>query len=117
MQVRELLIGALRQGPIPRHIAFVMDGNRRFARSHGIETIGGHNLGFEALARVRMPLQADPQAYRSSPNLDTRSLLQVRCQGGDYLRVFDRELQAFQTRSRRSNGYGQDEAGATVSAW
>jgi undecaprenyl pyrophosphate synthase len=51
-QIRELLIGALRQGPIPRHVAFVMDGNRRFARSHRIETVEGHNLGFEALARV-----------------------------------------------------------------
>ncbi|KAJ6171015.1 hypothetical protein N7470_000082 [Penicillium chermesinum] len=50
--LKELLIGALRQGPIPRHIAFVMDGNRRFARSHGIETVEGHNLGFEALARI-----------------------------------------------------------------
>jgi len=46
------LVGALRQGPIPQHVAFVMDGNRRFARSHGIETVEGHNLGFEALARV-----------------------------------------------------------------
>lgn len=52
-RVRELLLGALRQGPIPQHIAFVMDGNRRFAKSHGIETIEGHHLGFEALARVR----------------------------------------------------------------
>lgn len=51
-RLRELLIGALRQGPIPQHVAFVMDGNRRFARSHGIETVEGHNLGFEALARV-----------------------------------------------------------------
>ena len=51
-QLRELLIGALRQGPIPQHVAFVMDGNRRFARSHKIETVEGHNLGFEALARV-----------------------------------------------------------------
>lgn len=51
-QLRELLIGALRQGPIPQHVAFVMDGNRRFARTHGIETIEGHNIGFEALARV-----------------------------------------------------------------
>lgn len=51
-QLRELLIGALRQGPIPQHIAFVMDGNRRFARTHKIETVEGHNLGFEALARV-----------------------------------------------------------------
>lgn len=51
-KLRELLIGALRQGPIPQHVAFVMDGNRRFARSHKIETVEGHNLGFEALARV-----------------------------------------------------------------
>lgn len=52
MQLRQLLIGALRQGPVPQHVAFVMDGNRRFARNHRIETIEGHNLGFEALARV-----------------------------------------------------------------
>lgn len=51
-QLRELMIGALRQGQIPQHVAFVMDGNRRFARSHKIETVEGHNLGFEALARV-----------------------------------------------------------------
>lgn len=51
-QLRGLLIGALGQGPIPQHIAFVMDGNRRFARSHQIETVEGHNLGFEALAKI-----------------------------------------------------------------
>ncbi|KAF2707013.1 undecaprenyl diphosphate synthase family protein-like protein [Pleomassaria siparia CBS 279.74] len=51
-QLRELLIGALKQGPIPQHVAFVMDGNRRFARDHKIETVEGHNLGFEALARI-----------------------------------------------------------------
>ncbi|KAK1761051.1 Decaprenyl diphosphate synthase-like protein [Echria macrotheca] len=51
-KLRELLIGGLSQGPIPRHVAFVMDGNRRYARNHKIETIEGHHLGFEALARV-----------------------------------------------------------------
>lgn len=56
--LKELLIGALRQGPIPQHVAFVMDGNRRFARSHGIETVEGHNLGFEALARVGLHRRA-----------------------------------------------------------
>ncbi|KAH8594801.1 Decaprenyl diphosphate synthase-like protein [Bisporella sp. PMI_857] len=50
--LREMLIGAMRQGPIPQHVAFVMDGNRRFARSHKIETVEGHNLGFEALAKI-----------------------------------------------------------------
>lgn len=51
--LRQVLIGSLRQGPIPRHVAFEMDGNRRYARSHKIETVEGHHLGFEALARVR----------------------------------------------------------------
>ncbi|RAH57265.1 prenyltransferase [Aspergillus piperis CBS 112811] len=51
-QLRDLLVGAIRQGPVPQHIAFVMDGNRRFARTHGIETVEGHNMGFEALARI-----------------------------------------------------------------
>ncbi|KAK5944399.1 cis-prenyltransferase [Knufia obscura] len=51
-QLRELLIGAIKQGNVPRHVAFVMDGNRRYARSHRIETVEGHNLGFEALARI-----------------------------------------------------------------
>ena len=50
--VRQVLIGALKQGPIPEHVAFVMDGNRRYAKSHQIETLEGHSLGFEALARV-----------------------------------------------------------------
>jgi len=40
-----------------------MDGNRRFARTHGIETVEGHNLGFEALARVSTPL--DPEIIMS----------------------------------------------------
>ncbi len=53
-QLRELLIGALRQGPVPQHVAFVMDGNRRFAKSRRMETVEGHNLGFEALAKVKV---------------------------------------------------------------
>ena len=57
-QLRELLIGALRQGPVPQHVAFVMDGNRRFARNNRMETVEGHNLGFEALAKVSMQLEA-----------------------------------------------------------
>ena len=52
LQAKSLLINALRQGPIPQHVAFVMDGNRRFARRNQIETVEGHNMGFEALAKV-----------------------------------------------------------------
>lgn len=55
-QTHELLIGALKQGPIPQHIAFVMDGNRRYAKNHKIETLEGHHLGFEAMARASSPV-------------------------------------------------------------
>lgn len=37
-------------GQIPHHVAFVMDGNRRFARSQHIDKIEGHSRGFEKLA-------------------------------------------------------------------
>ncbi|XP_016956346.1 dehydrodolichyl diphosphate synthase complex subunit DHDDS [Drosophila biarmipes] len=37
-------------GHIPNHVAFVMDGNRRFARSQQIDKIEGHSRGFEKLA-------------------------------------------------------------------
>lgn len=39
----------VKMGPIPKHVAFIMDGNRRFARSRKIDTINGHYLGFEKL--------------------------------------------------------------------
>lgn len=42
----------LEQGPIPKHIAFIMDGNRRFSRRHGIEIKEGHLLGGVALERA-----------------------------------------------------------------
>jgi len=51
-QLRELLIGALKQGPVPQHVAFEMDGNRRYARSRRMETVEGHHRGFEALAKI-----------------------------------------------------------------
>lgn len=51
-QVRELVIGSIRCGPVPQHVAFVMDGNRRYARENKLETVEGHHLGFEALARI-----------------------------------------------------------------
>lgn len=38
-------------GYIPRHIAFVMDGNRRYAKSQQLRHIEGHSQGFEKMAK------------------------------------------------------------------
>jgi undecaprenyl pyrophosphate synthase len=40
-------------GPIPHHVAFIMDGNRRYACNRGVKVIQGQVDGFAALRRVR----------------------------------------------------------------
>ncbi|ORX68032.1 dehydrodolichyl diphosphate synthase [Linderina pennispora] len=42
----------MKQGPIPQHVAFIMDGNRRFARKNHVVTSGGHRAGFHKLTDV-----------------------------------------------------------------
>jgi len=37
---------------IPRHVAIIMDGNRRWAKSRGLPAIEGHRRGMVALRRV-----------------------------------------------------------------
>ncbi|KAJ6820006.1 dehydrodolichyl diphosphate synthase 6-like [Iris pallida] len=46
---RKCLFSVLSFGPMPKHVAFIMDGNRRFAKNKGIEQGGGHRVGFSAL--------------------------------------------------------------------
>src|SRR5437773_10621402 len=39
-------------GPVPRHIAIVMDGNRRWARQRHLPAIAGHKAGVETIRRT-----------------------------------------------------------------
>ncbi len=38
--------------PIPNHITIIPDGNRRWAREHGLPTLEGHRRGFEAARKI-----------------------------------------------------------------
>ena len=40
------------QGPIPQHIAIIPDGNRRWARKHGLDPREGHKYGYEKLKEI-----------------------------------------------------------------
>ncbi|XP_076636719.1 dehydrodolichyl diphosphate synthase subunit [Colletes latitarsis] len=47
-----LAIKILRTGHIPKHVAFIMDGNRRYASKNGMEKIEGHTKGFDKFAET-----------------------------------------------------------------
>ncbi len=40
------------QSPPPRHVAMIMDGNRRWARQRGLSAVAGHRAGLERLIEL-----------------------------------------------------------------
>lgn len=45
-------VNYLRKDSIPKHIAIIMDGNRRWARQRGLPDIKGHEAGADALEAI-----------------------------------------------------------------
>jgi ditrans,polycis-polyprenyl diphosphate synthase len=50
--LQTIFINILKTGPIPNHISFVMDGNRRYAKTHNLPLKEGHRAGADAMMRV-----------------------------------------------------------------
>ena len=50
--MQSLAISCIKWGIIPEHIAFIMDGNRRYAKINSIQTSMGHAAGFNQLENV-----------------------------------------------------------------
>ncbi|KAI9206154.1 putative undecaprenyl diphosphate synthase-domain-containing protein [Polychytrium aggregatum] len=46
LPIHQVAISILKLGPVPAHVAFVMDGNRRFAKQLNRPTTEGHYSGF-----------------------------------------------------------------------
>ncbi|XP_050427439.1 dehydrodolichyl diphosphate synthase complex subunit DHDDS-like [Adelges cooleyi] len=42
----------LTYGPMPKHVAFIMDGNRRYARKKNVDNSEGHSKGFDKLSET-----------------------------------------------------------------
>lgn len=50
--VKYILMKALKTSPLPNHVAFIMDGNRRFAREKNLPVSAGHESGSDTLGLV-----------------------------------------------------------------
>lgn len=50
---------------VPRHIGYIVDGNRRWAKSHGIPTYEGHLAGYNTLRDVIKATAAQGVEYAS----------------------------------------------------
>ncbi|XP_027347288.1 dehydrodolichyl diphosphate synthase 6-like [Abrus precatorius] len=50
--LRRCMFSILSVGPVPNHIAFIMDGNRRYAKKRNMVEGDGHKAGFTALMSI-----------------------------------------------------------------
>jgi len=46
------LLNSIKNGPIPKHVALILDGNRRWARSKGMAHTFGHRVGADVAEKV-----------------------------------------------------------------
>ena len=51
--LRKFAISALQCGPVPQHVGFIMDGNRRYGRKVHVGNGKGYYLGYETLEEVK----------------------------------------------------------------
>ncbi len=51
-RTRKLVEEVRDEGPVPRHVGVIMDGNRRFAQRLGMEPVAGHLIGREKLEEL-----------------------------------------------------------------
>jgi tritrans,polycis-undecaprenyl-diphosphate synthase [geranylgeranyl-diphosphate specific] len=49
---KQLLADVIQAGDIPQHVAIILDGNRRFAESRGLDRLEGHIFGAKKLEEV-----------------------------------------------------------------
>ncbi|KAG5327915.1 DHDDS synthase, partial [Acromyrmex charruanus] len=49
---QSLVVRIIKTGEMPKHVAFIMDGNRRYANKHNLSQREGHSKGFDKMKDV-----------------------------------------------------------------
>ena len=98
---------------IPKHIGYVVDGNRRWAKTHGIPTYEGHLAGYNAIQEVaRASFDAGVEyvsAYIFSTENWKRSEDEVSKLMGLVLRLLTSDLHIFEENNVRLKILGSRE--------
>ena len=72
--VQRLLQMVLAAGAIPKHVAFIMDGNRRYARRLQVDTALGHTAGWSKVGAASCGLpDASDSTRLGADSLDCHS--------------------------------------------
>jgi ditrans,polycis-polyprenyl diphosphate synthase len=120
-RIRRVFFAVLRAGPIPRHVAFIMDGNRRYAHIKGMKVLQGHIDGFVALRKVscvaRVPPLEEGKKGLSSSKLGSGNMFQPRHQIRLCILLFHRQLQAPKRRGRWADAFGRKRAPGPLHTW
>lgn len=76
----QFTLSVLRKGKIPRHVGFILDGNRRFARKAGASsTKFGHYEGFKQLEKVQKPVFLNKQYKKKTNRLEKKKKVLELC--------------------------------------
>ena len=94
------LLELVRGGPVPRHLAIIMDGNRRFARKEGIGVRDGHARGRDTLEELLNWCLELHIRILTVYALSTENLLRTSDELEGLMDLFDRALRDIATDER-----------------
>lgn len=104
---------------IPKHIAIIMDGNRRWARSRGLPEIKGHEAGAEALEKVvdaaeKMGVKTLTVYALSTENIKERAKREVLGLFDLFRRGYHQKLKKMMEKGIRVDILGENEGLPTI---
>ena len=101
------------EGVIPKHIGFIIDGNRRWAKKHGLPTYEGYLAGYNAIKEVLIEALNRGVSYASAYVFSTenwkRTAEEVSSLMGLLLKVLEADLLMFEKNNVRLRVIGTRE--------
>ncbi len=79
---------------VPNHIGYIVDGNRRWARQHGLPVYEGHLAGYNAIRDVLIPTFEAGVKYVSAYTFSTENWKRGQQEVGNIMRLMVRMLTA-----------------------